>query len=332
MELELIDFHVPSGMVPEKIVHIKGQSIFLFPSKKKTLLLGEQISATSLGIIIYGPKDSLSSDLIGQKLNDIAAILGICSGSAELYLWLQNNWLDKSRSRQRLFHTDNISKFMKEYDDVDIQIDTSESPFPIFASFRNARVPQPFHVDVVVDVCKSLSSFMRLKEQDPLKSQIKLFSFALCSTQLLSQIYNNDNLRLSLIWAVLETQMAPATTKIKGKKCKNCGNIEDIEVSSDSKRIEKFLNEFDLPPDLYQLMQEFLKGLRKSIRNSFFHGGKWTSKMDAVNKMIAANGSTSFNLEADVRHGEGRFIAIFLLEFLLRINFFKKLKSLKKVG
>lgn len=324
MTFAVIDFHIPSRLLPTKAYHLESASLFLFPSTTVCTLMQQFCNLPSLGIVLYGEKDFLSSEVLNCKLNDILTLLGMTMPDSHGFNWLQNQWLDICHAERRILSVEDPAKFVAQRT---AHVNRNLQGIQLILDFESLLVPHIIQIETIVNLCSALSEFMKLPQGDRLKEQIRLFTFALCSTTLLSCIYNNDNLKLSLLWTVLDSQM-PDVKVEEFSECPHCGAEILRRVSKDSERINDFLKQFALDQNDRLLVRDFLyKKLRRS-RNRFFHGGRFDAIIDKANTLDKTIGKPMFTFLEDIERAEGRFSGVHVLEFLLQRIFFAELGGL----
>lgn len=315
--MEYIFYNIPSFIIPKKAFRIDEIGIIYFPSKVKN---GVANSFSSLGVVIFN-KDLIYKNTI-SLLEDSIKFLSICQPDFHSYRWLSQQNYNQSEFDKKKRNCTSINDVILEYIDkkpkgIDLKdfsaftysIDNFQEAFNILELFKAYRV---------------------IENGDSLKNMVNLFSFARNCDPFISRVYNNQNLKISLMFTILD-EIMPNEEIDKKVKCVYCNKVHVEKGKLKTKnRIKRFVSDLQLDTNNKALLFAVINHMY-CIRNDFFHEGLYESLNDKIKKLSNATGRKNFTLKDELKHIEGRFSGILWVEHIIRAILFQMLSEINRV-
>ena len=314
--MEYIVFHIPSLIIPEKEYRIDELGIIFFPSKVKSKAINNSFS--SLGIMIFN--EELKLKYVQNFLTDIVSFLSICQPDFYSYRWLSQHRFNKPDFEKMVLKCKTPNDILPEL------VEKKPNCFELkdYSSFTYSHD----NFKTVINIADQFNKFRRLKNNDRLKNLFKLFSFIRNCDPLVAKVYNNGNLKISLMFTILD-EIIPKKEVDKEIKCNHCETIHIEKRQPKMKdRINQFVSELSVEQKENDLLKKILNHMC-NIRNDFFHEAIFDTTIEKINKLSKITGRHHFTIDDEVEYIEGRLSGILWVEHIMRIILFNKLSEVE---
>lgn len=165
---------------------------------------------------------------------------------------------------------------------------------------------------------------MKLEHNSFLYNSLKYLGINNCIVMTNMRVYNNALMENAMLFQLFESLILDheKTYEKVNQKCETCNR--DIQLGI-KKRIQRFVLDIGINND------SILKSINKiaDTRHSFFHSLNGLSKLEYSENIIYKTNKNEMNLEDDLKHGQGVFMAQGLLKAIITIYLLNKLLNIK---
>ena len=306
--MEYFKAELPSLFLPDKLYTWDNHGLAVFPSNKNKG--GNKITLdNTLTTVIIFSDNGLTKETVTSTLRKYVTFLVFYGNDYYSARWLIHQfWGDidkkikKCKNLNRII-SNNIEKKLKR-------------PRFVYRNFESTHVA--FRDGDLFNFKELADKYFSLDDDDKLKEQIDLMAFTWVRPGLISNLYDNVNLDISLTYTLMDSVIKDSKiSESDVKRCSNCGH-ETRGKKSDRKRIRDFVGTLELTERNQNLYEQIILNIYQ-IRNAFFHEGRSITIQRNTKRAMTVNSleSKSITVELEAEHGQSRLLGVFNIRIFL---------------